>query len=223
MANTRSELTAAKIYEVKGKKKDAQGLSVDCMFNPYEYTVSKTNSYAENTRNRSKTPKFEFKKAGAQTLKLSLIFDTYEKQEDVSRTTSKLWKFMEPKTAESGNKKAEPPQVAFDWGVFRFIAVITNMTQKFTLFTMDGTPVRAKVDVTFTQHTDVNDYAYQNPTSGGGPIQRVWSVVQGDRLDAIAADVYGDATRWRAIAEYNHIVNPLTLRPGQQLTIPLDK
>jgi nucleoid-associated protein YgaU len=36
----------------------------------------------------------------------------------------------------------------------------------------------------------------------------------------IAARAYGDATRWRAIAEYNGITNPLALRPGQRLMIP---
>lgn len=220
MAQTRSQLTAARIYEVDEQGNDAHGLSVPCMFNPYEYTVSKTNNYAEEGRNRSTTPQFEFKKSGPQTLKLSLTFDTYDTGEDVSKITSKLWKFMEPKTSESGNQKVEPPQVAFEWGVFRFVAVITNMTQKFTLFTKDGTPVRAKVDATFTQHIDVNDYSHQNPTSGGGSIQKVWQVKGGDRLDTIAAAVYGDATRWRVIADYNGITNPLAVRPGQQLTIP---
>ncbi|MCA9926563.1 MAG: LysM peptidoglycan-binding domain-containing protein, partial [Anaerolineales bacterium] len=63
-------------------------------------------------------------------------------------------------------------------------------------------------------------YPHQNPTSGGGPIQEVRKVVQGDRLDLIAADVYGDATQWRHIAAYNRIRNPKSLRPGQLITIP---
>jgi nucleoid-associated protein YgaU len=220
MANTRGNLVAARIFEVDEEGNESGGLSVSCMFNPFEYTVSKSNTYSEKSQTRSNTPQIEFKKAGAQTLKLSLLFDTYEAGEDVSRTTNQLWKFMEPKKDENGDKKAPPPEVAFEWGVFRFVAVITNMTQKFTLFESDGTPVRASVDVTFTQHKDVNDYPNQNPTSGGGPVQRVWSVVQGDRLDTIAARVYGDAEKWRMIAEYNDVDNPLALQPGQELTIP---
>jgi nucleoid-associated protein YgaU len=94
------------------------------------------------------------------------------------------------------------------------------MTQKFTLFKPDGTPVRANVQVTFTQHKDLNDYPNQNPTSGGGDIERVWRVIAGDRLDTIAYQVYGDATKWRMIAAYNEIINPLKLIPGQQLIIP---
>lgn len=222
MANTRGKLTAAQIYEVDKNGKKTGGPPMDCMFNPYEYTVSKSNSYSEKSRNRSNAPSFEFTKAGAQTLKLNLMFDTYESGKDVSLTTNKLWKFMEPSVTTGNNRKKEPPGVAFKWGVFRFVAVITSMTQKFTLFKLDGTPVRAKVDVTFTQHKDVNDYSKQNPTSGGADLQQVWAVVGGDRLDTIAATVYGDGRKWQLIAKYNDITNPLSLRPGQTLTIPQD-
>jgi hypothetical protein len=223
MANTRSNLQAARIYEVdsSGEEKGG-GISVDCMFNPFEYSVTKTNSYKEERKNRSDVPSFEFEKAGPQTLKLDLIFDTYESDEDVSLKTNKLWKLMESKTRREGrrNRKVPPPEVAFEWGVFRFVAVITNMTQKFTLFKPDGTPVRARVEVTFTQHKDLEDYPNQNPTSGGGDIERVWRVIAGDRIDTIAYAVYGDATRWRTIAEYNQLDDPLDLRAGQQLIIP---
>jgi hypothetical protein len=224
MANTRGDLVPAKIYEVddSGEKKGG-GVSIDCMFNPFEYTVSKTNTYAEKSRNRSSVPEVEFQKAGPQTLQLSLMFDTYEKDEDVSLITSKLWKLMESKTRQGNNRnKVPPPEVAFEWGVFRFVAVITNMTQKFTLFKQDGTPVRAKIDVTFTQHKDLEDYRRQNPTSGGGPIRSVRTIIGGDRLDNIAYEVYGDATKWRLIAEFNKIDNPFVLQSGQQLTIPFE-
>jgi len=223
MPNTRSSLQAARIVEVdsSGEPKSG-GVSVNCMFNPFEYSVSKTNTYKEEKKNRSDVPSFEFEKAGPQTLKLTLTFDTYETDEDVSLTTNKLWKLMESKTRRAGNrdKKVPPPEVAFEWGVFRFVAVITNMTQKFTLFKPDGTPVRAQVEVTFTQHKDLNDYPSQNPTSGGGKIERIWRVVAGDRIDAIAHTVYGDASRWREIAGYNRLKDPLQLRAGQQLIIP---
>lgn len=225
MPNTRGNLVSARIYEVdsSGNEKGG-GVSIPCMFNPFEYTVTKSNQYEEKSRNNSNVPQVEFKKSGPQVLKLSLVFDTYEKGEDVSLTTNKLWKLMESSTRQEGSRdvKVPPPEVAFEWGVFRFVAVMTEMAQKFTLFKLDGTPVRAKVDVTFTQHKDVNDYPNQNPTSGGGPIQRVRQVVAGDRLDTIAYEVYGDAARWRRIAEQNHICNPLALRPGQLLSIPMD-
>jgi hypothetical protein len=223
MANTRGNLVAARIYEVDESGKEVGGgTAISCMFNPFEYSVSKSNSFQEKPKNDADTPQGEFFKSGAQMLKLVLLFDTYESGADVSQVTNKMWKFMLTKDQgqSSHNEKVAPPQVAFEWGVFKFVSYITSMTHKFTLFKNDGTPVRASVDVTFTQYTDVNDYPNQNPTSGGGPIERVWLIIAGDRLDTIAAQVYRDATKWRLIAEHNRLTNPLVLRPGQQLRIP---
>ena len=97
-----------------------------------------------------------------------------------------------------------------------------QMTQTFTMFSGDGTPLRAKVDATFLQLVDVNDYPRQPQVSSGTIYEQNWNVVAGDRLDTIAGEVYGDATQWRRIAEYNHIVDPLAIAPGQRLRIPVE-
>lgn len=223
MSNTRGDLVPATIHMLDKAGNKMSGSEVVCMFNPFEYTTSKSNTYKPEENNTDANPNMVFSKSGPQTLKLSLTFDTYESGDDVSQETRKLWKFMKPSEPSDNSEKKEPPGAAFEWGSFYFVAVITNMTQKFTLFKHDGTPVRAKVDVTFTQHEDVDDYTNppkQNPTSGGEEVMRTWQVIRGDRLDTISASVYGDATQWRQIAEFNNLDHPLAVRPGQQIIIP---
>jgi len=214
------------IYQVDDsfkEVKDPKLPPVKCMFNPAEYKISKTNSYSERSSTEGTAPTTQFVSVGAQSLGLNLTFDSYEDGTDVNKLTSGLWKFMEPKkvVVQNGARKNVPYQVAFEWGSFRFVAFITRLTQSYTLFTHEGVPVRAKVDVGFTQYTDIEDYPPTNPTSGGGPVEQTWKVVAGDRLDSIAAEVYQDATQWRRIAEHNKLVNPLALRPGQILRIPI--
>ena len=46
------------------------------------------------------------------------------------------------------------------------------------------------------------------------------TVRQGDSLWALAAQEYGDAGQWRAIAEANGLANPRTLRTGETLVVP---
>ncbi len=222
---TFGKLKPAVIYtcDIDGNKKGA--LVIPCMFNPFEYSISKSNTFEEKETNNSETPAVEFKKAGPQTLKLNLFFDTYDKKppaNNVTLITNLLWKLMEKKSNEDaqGDDKVPPPWVAFHWGIFKFVSVITQMTQKYSLFTKDGVPVRATVDLTFTQYKDLNDFGPQNPTSGGGPIERVRTITAGDRLDNISAEVYGDATKWRHIARRNNIRNPMVLKPGSLLRIP---
>jgi nucleoid-associated protein YgaU len=221
--NPSTQLKKASIFEVDSSSRaPTGGKEVTCMFNPFEYTVSKSNSFAEpNAANGKNAPAAEFSKAGAQTLKLNLIFDTYGTNQDVRTETDKLWEFMAVKS-QPGKSKKSPPAVAFCWGSFYFVSYITQMTQKFTLFDRGGIPVRAVVDVTFTQYIDEKDYKPTNPTSGGGPVDRAWLTVGADRLDNIAADVYGDATKWRLIANYNNITDPTAIRPGQYLVIPAE-
>jgi len=203
--------------------KDPKLPPVKCMFNPAEYKIKKTNTFDEKSSTEGNAPTTQFKSVGSQSLNLTLTFDSYEQGTDVNKLTNGLWKFMEPKKvdAQNGVKKNVPYQVAFEWGSFRFVAFITSLTQSYTLFTHEGVPVRAKVDVDFTQYADIEDYPPTNPTSGGGAVEQTWKVVAGDRLDSIAAEVYRDATQWRKIAEHNKLANPLALRPGQVLRIPI--
>lgn len=227
MENTMSGLVPARIIEVERVTASNEvifgSLSVPCMFNPYEYTITKANSFSEKPDDGKNAPEAELSSSGPQTLRLKLVFDTYESGKDVTQITNNLWKFMlkkEPDQAQH-KKKRNPPQVAFVWGGFEFVSYVTSMTQTFTLFLPDGTPVRANVDVQFTQYTDRSDYPRQNPTSGSRTSEQVWRVVAGDRLDTIAAQVLGDAAQWRRIAAYNGIHDPLALQPGSVIHIPL--
>ncbi|MCE7983088.1 MAG: hypothetical protein DYG89_18035, partial [Caldilinea sp. CFX5] len=130
-ATTRGGLNAAMIYEVALlDSKQRVGDPIFCMFNPYEYTVSKSNSFEEKKAAKGKkTPPAELSKSGPQTLKLNLLFDTYEQGADVSLVTNKLWKLMAVDQNKTKDKKDKPnaPLVAFEWGgVFRFVAFITD-------------------------------------------------------------------------------------------------
>ncbi len=219
-----NKLTKARMYCTDKEGSGQTGPGVNCYFNPHEYTITKTNTFGEDPENSSTVPKVYLKKMGPQNLKLKLIFDGYESGKDVGDEMHKMWELMNPKHSpeykEHKDKKVPPPYVAFEWGPFKFIAVIKTMSQKFLLFKPNGTPVRAEVTVTLTQYLDNYKYGAQNPTSGGGPTEQVWRVKQGDRIDLIAAHTYGDATRWPQIASYNDISNPHLLRTGMILNIP---
>ncbi len=210
-----------------------------CMFNPREYSFTKQNSWTESQNKGNNVGRLEFGGGAPAKLTLQLLFDTYEAHsdgsrqlnqagDDVRRYTRPLWDMM--KVADRARNRTtgrgEPPHVRFTWGsVWSFEAVIESITQKFTLFLADGTPVRATLDVSFKQITDEGQYPRQNPTSGGHPGDRLRTVRAGESLSQIAFEEYGDATIWRHLAAANNIDDPLHLRAGQLLIIvppPLD-
>lgn len=198
------------------------GEIVRCMFNPHEYTLSKQNRWVRGETKGKNVPRLKFSQGGAQTLKLQLFFDTYAEGTDVRIHTDPLWNMMmvNADKVNPRSNKSEPPAVQFRWGGLAFDAVITSISQKFTLFLKDGTPVRTTVDITLEQLSDDRDFARQNPTSGSEASPRTHVVQAGERLDLIAYQEYGDAARWRLIAKANGLIHPLRLHPGQRLVIP---
>jgi hypothetical protein len=217
---TRGGLVPAEIYEID-ESGSRQSKTVRFHFNPTEYTITYKNSFkTKGAKKGSNNRNVEACPPGLPDLSLpALWFDAYEqKGGDLKKVIEDLESLAYP--VLSNEKQYEAPMVKFEWGPFNFSAVITELKINYVLFRSDGTPVRAKVNVNLMAIKDPKNLPRQNPTSGGGPIERVWSIVAGDRLDAIAAEVYGDATLWRRIAEHNRIDDPFALQTGRYLTIP---
>ena len=209
--------------------KDTGGPPVECMFNPKEYALAKQNNWKAGTAKGANMPPLDFGGGEPAKLQMQLFFDTYAAAQDGNAKdvrkeyTDKLWKLMmvDPALKHPKNKKARPPLVCFQWGpAWSFDAVITSLNVKFTLFLDRGTPVRATVDVTFTQVVDPTAFQSQNPTSGGVGGERVWTVGEGDTLAWIAYKEYGDPTLWRPIADANRLTSVRRLTPGMHLEIP---
>jgi contractile injection system tube protein/LysM domain-containing protein len=203
---------------------------LECSFNPKDYSFSKSNQWKEQKTSGKNVPQLSFEGGSPATLQMELYFDTYakasggSKPKDVRKEyTDKLWKLMmvEPKTVDKKSKKGRPPRVRFLWGrAWSFTAVITQIQQKFTLFSPDGTPVRAICTVSFQQEKDEASLAPQNPTSGGESGHQFWTVSEGDTLGWIAYQSYGLTSRWREIADANNLSSVRDLVPGMVLVIP---
>lgn len=195
---------------------------VVCMFNPKEYTLSRSNNWTDKTSKGRDVPELEFGGGTPANLTLQLLFDTYESGGDVSKSTKLLWDMMKIVQARTNpaTKIGEPPHCQFKWGsMWTFEAVIVSISQKFTLFAANGTPLRAILDVTFKQIAAEDKYPGQNPTSGGNPGEHVRMIREGETLPYIAYEEYGDSTVWRHLADTNRIRDPRRLRPGDMLLI----
>lgn len=210
---TRGGLVPAKLINLSTDE------TVLCMFNPYEYTLSKQNSWEAKPKRGQNMPKVEFKSGGKQILKLTLHFDGLLDDKDVREFTDPLWRMMQVDTRQTNRDsgKSQPPEVAFEWGRLYFRAVLTSMSQKFTLFTEEGKPVRCQVEVTLEQLIDIDDYK-EPPPVAPDRAQEV-NVTAGDRLDHIAARTNSSI---RKIAAANNVDNPNNIPPGQPLTVHPD-
>jgi nucleoid-associated protein YgaU len=203
---------------------DKGGLPIECLFNPKEYRFSKQASWNIGQTIGANVPQLQFGGGQPASLQMQLFFDTYARGIDVRRThTDAIWALMlvDERLKDSRNQKGRPPRVRFHWGTtWSFDAVITSITQTFTLFLADGSPVRATLDVTFQQIKDEKLFSRQNPTSGGAGGERLWIVSEGDTLPLIAYRQYGDSSKWRLIAAHNRLEHVRRLKPGTVLELP---
>lgn len=200
-----------------------------CLFNPSEYTFTKTNQWETKPLTGKNLPSPHFKGGDIMSMKFQLFFDTYVGEEsamkDVREYTNKLLKLMainpNTKKVDPHAKKGRPPIVTFHWGNYwSFKGVIKSCSLKFTLFTAQGKPVRATADIELQQAEEEGMQPKQNPTSGGEQVRASYLVQPGDTLDLIAYREYGDATKWRPLALANGLENPRALRAGQRLLVP---
>jgi len=224
VTNTSGQLAKAKITNL------ATNVALECMFNPSEYTFSRSNEWKSEDVPGQEIPKLTFAGGKSGVLTLKLIFDTNEQHvssiaagSDVRQITRKLWDMLKVVAATARNQgtaRSAPPNVQFQWGrLWSVTAVITQIEETFTLFRPDGTPVRSNVSLSLQQLFPDDVYPRQNPTSGGTPGDHTRVVLPGDTLAGIAYEEYGDATAWRHIAVTNRITDPRRLRPGQVLLI----
>jgi Contractile injection system tube protein/LysM domain len=206
------------------------GTTLECLFNPSQYSIAKANEWSARPAVGASLPRAQFGGGYARELNVDLLFDT-DPDGDVTTSTDKLFTMMEVDTslATGRGKQARPPSVKLSWGTYMsFKAVCRRLNVQFTLFRPDGTPTRALASMTLIQvEKDQRSgggtaAAAQNPTTRSDQRIRSHVVTEGDTIQSIAYRHYGDAGRWRQIAEHNGIDDPLSLQRGRPLSIPLD-
>ncbi len=193
------------------------------LFNPTEYTFEDASKWQDQEGNRRR-PELQYTGGERKKLTMELFYDTYEAKEDVRLYTGKLQQLLVV-TTDNGNNGKRPPVVELSWGQaqsnvgFPFKCVLESLKQQFTLFTSDGMPVRAKVNVSFKEYELPKEEQQKEPRRNSYPAQ-TYTVREGDTLSGIAAAVWNDPAKWRVLADANEIPNPRVLQPGQSLIVP---
>jgi hypothetical protein len=186
-------------------------------FNPSEYSIEKSNVFAEAGIPGLGSPIIQFSRGNSRTLSLELLLDTYgtdergDLREDYVRRFEKLIEL-------DGDLHAPPPCKVL-WGDLEFVGVVDSLRKRYVMFLDDGTPVRARITLTLKEYVPVEIQVRETPTSSPDRFKK-YLVKEGDSLWAMSAKAYGDASHWRLIADANGIDNPRVLEIGKELVIP---
>lgn len=210
----------------------SSGEVMEVQFNPTEFTLEKGVEYAEVAIPGLDMPIQQFVRGQAETLNLDLFFDTTEagmgEDESVLPVTVLTDRFYQLIRIDPQNKT--PPVCLFSWGKtgfpgsnlkrgqtqlrqHGFQCIVENVTQKFTLFSPLGIPLRATLSVRLREYQTLTELV-------DALTQSVTLVAEGQTLDQIASREFNDPSKWREIAELNGIDDPLDISAGFSLELP---
>lgn len=192
---------------------------VEVQFNPTEYGIDSGANYAELQVPGLGGPILQFVRGEATTLNLELFLDgTAERGAPLGPTVESKLATLRKFVLIDGNLHS-PPVCRFAWGRVEFQGVITTFKEKYSLFDDAGRVLRARVTVALKEY--VSPSVESKQTKRSSPDRAHVRVVRaGDRIDRIAAEVYGNPRLWRPIAEANGLDDPRVLVPGTTLRIP---
>jgi hypothetical protein len=205
------------VFTGDGTKQTKDDTEIEVCFNPKEYSLEKGLDWAAE-KAFSDAPQPEFKAPKPMTLSVTLQFDTYEERANVRdkwvRRIEKLTQMTGDPKSTADRQKFRPPTILFIWGRFTFKGVLESLTQKYTMFLSDGTPVRAECAIKIRNVLDetFGDGEPQSFSSSGKG--KPYDVNDDDRLDLIAAKELGDAGRWAEIAAMNDVVDAGKIADG---------
>jgi nucleoid-associated protein YgaU len=187
---------------------------IEVLFNPQQYSIDKSNQFANMPIPGRDSPIIQFVRGESETLSLELFFDTYtyENSQDVRDYTRQITDLLKI------DPEIHAPRIcSFAWKVDDkdpyFTGIIEKATTTYTMFLGNGTPVRAKLNVS------VREYEHPQPRLRS-PDKTKRRIFTNDPLWIIAAREYGDPGKWKEIAKANNIIDPLSIEPGSELVIP---
>jgi hypothetical protein len=201
------------------------GDRVPVLFNPEEYTLKKEITYAQAAVPGLIAPLLQFVHGNLETLDMELLVDTYEKHDEGSQVFNQAGEDVRTLTRKVTDLMRinpqihAPPVLLFTWASLSFSCVLASVSQRFIMFLPDGTPVRARLQVSFHEFRNAELEAKETKNETAD-FSKLYLVSQGETLSAIAGRVYDNPTAWRPIAIRNDIDNPRRLTTGMRLIIP---
>jgi nucleoid-associated protein YgaU len=207
------ELAKAVVTPLDGRGKNKE---IPVLFNPTDYSVEYSANFQETAPPGLSNPIIQFVNGNARVLNMDLLFDTYTdgRGQNVIDLTERFTDLL-----SIDAELHAPPRVEFRWGVFHFVAVVEKISQKFTMFRSDGTPVRATLSVTFKQYKPIVEQL-QAPRRNSADKTKRRVFEAHDSIWLLAAREYGEPRFWRLIARENDIDDPRRIESGRVLVLP---
>lgn len=213
----------------------------EVQYNPKEFSLEKNLQHGEITIPGLDAPLQQFVRGQAEKLSVELFFDTTENgmgrdATSVTDHTDRIYKL-----AKVENSSHAPAVVTFCWNSKfpgsslsyaeegsgasgnqtrnSFVGVVESIRQQFTLFSSEGIPLRATVNLVLKEFRTLDEQLKQLRLNSPDRTHS-HAISDSETLTAIAGKYYGNSGRWRFIAQENEITDPRRLQTGRIIGVP---
>lgn len=198
----------------------APGEPYEVMLNPESLKWNRSVTYNEQHPIDSSTSSQKYKSTPSDTLSFDLTIDCTGVV-DSKRTdlTSELKKLEDIIYTYNGQIH-RPNFVKIQWGAdIIFFSVLTSFNTTYTLFKPDGSPLRAKVSLSFKEYTSPSKRQKEDQKSSPDMTHYV-EVVDGDTLPQLSTRIWNTPFYYIEVAKYNKLNKFRNLKGGTQLVFP---
>ncbi len=192
--------------------------------NPASYAHKTQIRYNDRQAQGSSGPSPEFNRVGEEEISFDLVFDAtgvvppVSGQSYTNGVADGLKQFTSLLATVNGTIHS-PNYLILSWAQLQFQCVLYSMNISYTLFRPDGTPLRAKLSLSFQSYTSETQLAKQANLSSPD-LTHLVTVNAGDTLPLLCHRIYGDSNQYLKVARYNGLHSFRDVPPGTQLVFP---
>lgn len=194
------------------------GIKISVPFNPDALTHNRKAQVTQDNGSNTAGAQTATKGKSPDTLSFDLYFDgtgAIPGSGDVKSWVDSLYGVC----IEYDTDDHQENVLMVQWNSFNMTCMCESFNTSYTLFKPDGTPLRAKVSLSFTEYTKPE--IEENTTGNNSPDMTEAELIrEGDSLPNMCLDKYDSIGQYINVARYNGLVNFRKLETGSNLILP---
>lgn len=194
--------------------------NITVQINPDSYKLSRSTSYKKDETVKEDKQLPEYKHTNPSTLSFDIILDGTGIIPTGKKTVTERIKELE-NIVFLPSAEINPPSPCFlkvIWGSLIFRGRLTSLNWDYTLFSPNGSPLRAKGSFSLTEA--ISSRETQAKKKNKKAEGKIIVFNQGDSLIGLCAKEYSNAGYATIIASINNLISFRDIKPGTQLWFP---
>lgn len=198
--------------------------ALELPINPEKVKLGKGIRYAEDKQLGSLNGSNVYVRYQPETLYFECLLDMTNAMEDddEKKPVHDMVDEIEARLYDYNTEGHRPSFVKVEYGDITFFGQLKTLETEYTLFDMDGIPLRAELKVTLTgycgQKEEKKHFSKHSPD-----VSRLVTLKEGQTLAALCYEIYGDALLVGQVARFNNLNGYRSIPAGTELLMPMLK